>query len=110
MLIRANPFASSSCEIYEPARYLVLNMAEDRRDSFREFLQTLSAKQNSKLISEVKAIRIRRVLASRDGKHARDYSPRFRFYVHSKRFVVIDLPVLGLKEVLCLPAPKVRCV
>ncbi|XP_062523627.1 uncharacterized protein LOC134198278 [Corticium candelabrum] len=59
-------------------------MADHLRDSFREFLQTLSAKQNSQLITEEKAI----------------------FYVRSKGFAVIDLPVLGLKEVLCVPAPK----
>ena len=85
-------------------------MADHRRDSFREFLLTFSAKQNSQLISEEKAMRIRRVLASGDGKHARVDSPRFRFYVRSKGFAVIDLPVLGMKEVLCVPAPKVRCV
>ncbi|XP_062510159.1 uncharacterized protein LOC134186244 isoform X3 [Corticium candelabrum] len=51
-------------------------------------------------------MRIRRVLASGDGKHAPVDSPRFRFYVRSKGFAVIDLPVLGLKEVLCVPAPK----
>ena len=85
-------------------------MADHRRDSFREFLLTLSAKQNSQLISEEKAMRIRRVLASGDRKHARVDSPRFRFYVRNKGFAVIDLPVLGMKEVLCVPAPKVRCV
>jgi hypothetical protein len=80
-------------------------MADRRRDSFREFLQALSTKPNSQLITEEKADRIRRVLAC-DDSSASVESSRFRFYVRSKGFRVIDLPVLGLQQVLCVPAPK----
>ena len=74
-----------------------------RRDRFRDFLVEAELKPNSQLVSDEKALRIRRVLSCTTSE-----SPRFRFYIRSKGFALIDLPVLGLKDVLCVPAPKVR--
>ena len=81
-----------------------MGMSDRRRESFREFLLALEAKQNSQLISEEKANQIKRVLQSEGPAD----TPRFRFYVRRKGFKLIDLPTLGLKDVLCVPAPKVR--
>ena len=77
-----------------------------RRDRFRDFLFEAELKPNSQLVSDEKALRIRRVLSCTTSEAVE--SPRFRFYVRSKGFALIDLPVLGLKDVLCVPAPKVR--
>ena len=77
-----------------------------RRHRFRDFLVEAEIKPNSQLVSDEKALRIRRVLSFTTSEAVE--SPRFRFYVRSKGFALIDLPILGLKDVLCVPVPKVR--
>ena len=78
-----------------------------RKENFREFLDSLAERPNSQLLAEAKAKRIRKVL--RGGPSARAETARFRFYVKSKGFSVVDLPLLALSGVLCAPAPKVSC-
>lgn len=67
---------------------------DDRgRDSFREFVNALAEKPNSQLMTEEKVERIRRVVKGGDDID----TARFRFYVRSKGFSIIDLPLLGLQ-------------
>lgn len=75
-----------------------------RRDKFRNFVDALAARPNSQLITDEKAERIRRVVKGGDD------TARFRFYVRSKGFSNIDLPSLGLTDVLCVPASKVSYI
>ena len=79
----------------------------NRKANFHEFLDSLADRPNSKLLTEAKAKRIRMVL--RGCPSARAETARFRFYVKSKGFSVVDLPLLGLSGILCAPAPKVSC-
>ena len=76
---------------------------EKRKDDFRQCLDSLTRKPNSQLITDEKAGRIRRVLSGNGDAE----SARFRFYVKSKGFAIVDLPILGLSRVLCAPASKV---
>ena len=86
------------------------SMAADenkRKENFREYLDSLAERPNFQLITEAKAKRIRKV--TRGGPSARAETAHFRFYVKSKGFSVVDLPLLGLSGVLCAPATKVSC-
>lgn len=100
----ARPFGNfiRGCSFLNFARSMAAE-EERRKDDFRNFLDCLAGKPNSQLITDEKAVRIRKVLSGNgDAENA-----RFRFYIRSKGFSVVDLPVLGLSGVLCAPAPKV---
>ena len=52
------------------------------------------------------------IVAYLSGDHAGETSAHFKFWVKSRGFLLMDYPVLGLSNVLCLPAKpqkKVCC-
>lgn len=75
---------------------------EEQRQKFEDFCkEKFSTVSTSKTITKEKE-HIKRVLNGEDT--AAD--PAFKHWVTKKGFKLIDYPILGLQQVLCLPAKK----
>ena len=72
------------------------------RSSFLTDFALRNSYKTSKTISREKGQRIVNVI--KKDPSAVTYSSQFKFWVKKKRFELINHPVLGVKDVLCLPA------
>ena len=68
-----------------------------------ECVQKVSSARNSKVISKVKYDQIVSVLT---GNSSDDVNAKFRWWVKEKSFQLLNIPELGLTDVLCTPAKK----
>lgn len=77
---------------------------EEQRQKFEEFCKEKfsAVSSTSKTITKDKGEHIKRILNG-DISGA---DPSFKHWVIRKGFKLIDYPLLGLKQVLCLPAKK----
>ena len=76
---------------------------EDQREKFEAFCkEKFSATSTSKTITKEKGEHIKGVLTG----ELTSADASFKHWVIKKGFKLIDYPLLGLKQVLCLPAKK----
>ena len=76
---------------------------EDQREKFEAFCQEkFTTTSTSKTITKEKGEQIKRVLSG----EVNSADASFKHWVIKKGFKLIDYKLLGLKQVLCLPAKK----
>ena len=77
------------------------------REAFEAFVKSSfvqTKKTGSKVLTRSRGAEIVAYLSGDGGKTSTSISAHFKFWVKSRGFWLMDYPVLGLSNVLCLPA------
>ena len=82
-------------------------MMDDQKDAFEAFIREKYIQGNTKTSKTVTKDKLQKIVnCLKNDPVTEEYSPSFKHWVKQRGFSLMNYAVLGLKDVLCLPARK----